>query len=568
MMKILNLFLFTLLIFVTNCGLAATPLVEFTQVPNPTQFVVPGQTNLIFFTLRNNTPKDFPLSFKISSPLATVSAIGNTCDSHIAAHSSCVFTVSFTAPAQSQLIPVLISVFYCGRAPLVSEIIYNVNSNIACRLLPIDSFQTQFCQTEYQNAVALSTTLFNPLNINPIEGQAPGGMIGIYERSGITDLKCFISCGVRQLGGPPPDITTMFEIASDTKTFTTSILGKKVFESSVNPETSVNPFLPTTVWNGQSYNLNNNEKPVTFQDLATFAGGVCFSDAPSVNIFNPNRTVNQGNFVKDINLLDPASATCPGGGQNVRSEYPGQLLPTHNFYSNSSVGLLAQVLMNIDNYTQMDENDFNGWYCQHILTPLNMPSTNVCLPSEAATCNDTGAHCNKALWPTLQYSTGYRVINGTFVAGAPFPFVPWAGAGDIRSNIQDMVTFVQANVGFTTSVLPGAAEIISGMQVAHVTRNYLPAPVGVKPRENIGSQAPLVGGQGYAWVCEPTSTSPDAICNKDGSHDNYRSAVCFSKSKQLGVVVLANGGTTDHSNGLAPTVTSPGDICVGLVREG
>jgi CubicO group peptidase (beta-lactamase class C family) len=229
-------------------------------------------------------------------------------------------------------------------------------------------------------------------------------------------------------------------------------------------------------------------------------------------------------------------------------------LPTRNFYSNTSVGLLGQVLMNIDGYTQLTLPDFNGWMCEHVLGPLAMLSTNACLPSEAAmgTCTYTGPHCDSSGWMSGQYATGYVIADSTYQENDPFPYVPWAPAGGLRSNLVDLIKYMKANLGISTSSpTPAETNLIAGMLIAQTSNNYLPVPSGHTVEANIGDQPPLLGGQGFAWVCEPHSTSPNAVCGKIGGHPTFRSFLGFSHSKKYGIIILFNTGNAAAIDGLA-----------------
>lgn len=560
-------FLVASLYWFSQLTFAGTPLVEFIQKPTAQQLVVPGQNNIIFYTLRNNTGVTFPLTVTTSTPLVREYAVGNTCGAQIMAHSICVIPFIFSAPAASQTINAEISIDYQGRIPLTDRIAYLVNANIPCRLLSINDFQTQFCQQQYQNFLYFTPNVFNIFNQNVLNGQSIGGTVGIYKHTTVRDAICYLSCGLRALNGTPPDQQTIFELASVTKTFTASIFGKKVFLNEVNPLAAVDASLPTGTWMGESYNLHPNMQPVTFQQLATFSGGVCFSDAPNVVITDPY-IQKQADFVRDINLLDRTSATCLGTGANVAPEYGlANLLPSHNRYSNSSVGLLAQILMHLDGYTTLDQTDFNNWICQHIAVPLQMTRTSACLPNEATsdTCMPAISQCDKANWQTAEYASGYHLSNNSYVLGLPFPYVPWAGAGVLRSNAEDMVKYLQANLGVTTSVSPDVTTLLQGMIIAHTSNLYLPLPVGT-PRRNIGSQSPLLGGQGYAWVCDPDSTNPFAICGKIGGHENFRSFVGFSKFKQYGIVILLNTGDLGTNGSLAAPIPSVATMGVNMIK--
>lgn len=566
------------MVLMSRCAsvLAATPLVQFSAVPAANQYVLPAQNNMTFYTITNNTPKVFPIKMSFSSPLLSVANTGNACGAALAAHESCVLAVSFAAPLQAQTVVADVMVDYHGRAPLINKVTYHVDADIACKLLPTASYQTEFCQTQYQHALLYSQNLFNPSNTNVLVGQAPGGVIGIFQQKNNTDYTCYLSCGVKALNQAAPTQDTIFELASVTKTFTASILGKKQYLNQVPPLTSVTPYLPIRSWNSQSFSLTANQQPVTFQQLATFSGGVCFSDAPSVRVVPPYNDwiVNQGDFVKDINLLNPdPTHACPNPHDPHSDSIYGSpnYLPSKNVYSNSSFGLLGQALMNIDGYVNMDEGDFNGWMCQHVLTPLNMLSTSGCLPDEAHTntCPQTGSYCNTSLWSAGDYAAGYDVASNEFQGGTPFPYFPWAPAGGLRSNAVDMVIYVMANLGITNSVNPDAADIVNGMAIAHEKNDYLPVPVGSTALPNIGSQSPLRGNQGYAWVCMLQQGTSDRVCGKIGGHPYFQSFVGFSQSKLYGIVLLLNAGSpaTDGSGSVSnPSVPSPADVGVNMIN--
>lgn len=548
---------------------AGTPLVQFTRQPAAVQHVKPLQSNIIYYTIRNNTPSSLPLSFRLNPGTLTIFAPGTTCGRKIDARSSCDLAVLFNASDKSQQIKAQISVDFSGRAPLKGSVDYVVDPAIACTLLPLESYQSAFCQQQYQNYLQLTPGVVNVSNTNVVNGQTLGSMTGIYQQQGSSDSICYISCGLRQLNGAAPNQLTLFELASVTKTFTGSILGKKAYLGQINPSISVNPFLPSGSWLGQSYSLNTHEQPVTYQQLATFSGGVCYSDAPNVNT-GDSITKQQSDFVHDINLLDPSQAPdCLGvNTPKYKAVYPGTELPTQNIYSNSSFGLLGQVMMSLDGYVNMDEPDFNGWMCQHVLTPLAMTHTNACLPNEAhaGTCAQTGSYCNTSAWMGAEYAHGYHVENAAYQCGNPFPFVPWAPAGALRSNAIDMVSYLKANLNIAASGASDVVNLLAGMQIAHQGNNYLPAPGGdVNP--NIGSQSPLLGSQGYAWVCDPSSSDTKAICGKIGGHRNFRSFVGFSNAKRYGIVLLFNTGEAQTDGSVRQSeIPSPSEIGKSMIE--
>ncbi|VEG91125.1 serine hydrolase domain-containing protein [Legionella spiritensis] len=567
-MKILLHVLTALSLYLISQSLiAATPLVEFISRPESSQFMKPQNSSLLFYTLRNNTGTAFPLSVSFSSNGASVSSAGNTCGNAIAGHSTCVLTIQYQAPANDTTDRLVINVYYQGRAPLVDAVTFNVDSNIACVLLNTASYQTPFCQQQYQNVIQFTPNVFNVTNQNVTPEQTLGGVFGIYQNHNNGEQICYISCGLRALNGTAPNENTLFELASVTKTLTTSILGKLLYNGTIGSAyDAIAPFLPA------GYMLGVNESPVTFQQLATFSGGVCFSDAPSVNQSSTNQALNQANFVMDINGLnpDPASGPCSNGQANTTPEYTTPpYLPTHNFYSNSSIGLLGQGLMNIDGFGVL-EPGFNDWMCKNVFNVLGMTQSNACLPGDArdGTCGAATSACTyTANWTTAEYASGYHLNQGTYQPGNPFPFLPWAPAGGIRSNAVDMVKFIRANLGFNTGNTPEQLQLIQGMMLAHQPNDYLPAPGS--PKLNIGSQSPIRGGQGYAWVCMPSAIGGDRICGKIGGHKNFRSFLGLNINQHYGVIILFNTGAGSTNGSFNPATAPPtvGQIGTNLLEH-
>lgn len=395
-----------------------------------------------------------------------------------------------------------------------------------------------FCHSQLQRIVKFAPNVFNVQNQNVLPGQSLGGIFGIYRRVNNQEQICYVSCGLRRLNGLPPDEHTSFELASITKTFTGAALGTLVAKNIIKPTDSIGPFLP----NG--FKLNPNESAVTFQQLATFSGGFCFSDAPHVKSQSNKPKVNQAHFEMDVNQLDPKLDNCINDIKikNVKPVYNNAPLPTRNYYSNSSIGFLAQLLIHYDGFPDALPGSFNGWMCNMITNVLAMNETSSCLPSQAtkgicpARVAPNGSSCPRMHWRLSQYATGYHLNGNHYQQGKPFPFVPWAGAGALRSTASDMIKFIRANLGISTNQSRQQLELIKGMQIAHGPNDYLPVPAGQEMKANRGNQAPLVGMQGYAWVCQ--FIDGDRICGKIGGHTNFRSFIAFSQKKQYGVIIF------------------------------
>ena len=560
-----------LLVFVlTGCDdNGNTPIkVQLTSLSDEVQEVGIGQENITFYEIKNSDGSGVPIEPVLDAAGLSVFEAETTCGDVLKGNDTCTLAVLYRAPAQSQHVVAAIKVMVGWNRFVQAGVTYNVTEH-ACRLLPKESYQSAFCQTQYQHFFHESSGVVNDRDVNVIEGQTLGASIGVYRKSGENESICYIGCGKSSKTGGLPDELTMFELASVTKTFTGSILGKKVYLGEVTPGASVNPYLPAGSWEGVSYNLTPAEQAATFGQLATFSGGVCFSSPKDVNTSRDFQT-QQSKFIEAVNLLDPSLAPwCPGGDNpSYKPVYAGDALPTKNIYSNSSFGLLGQAMMAMDGYQNMDEADFNGWMCQHVLTPLHMTYTNSCTPTQIANneCIPTGPYCDTSKWGEATYATGYHVTpEHNYSEGEPFPFVPWAPAGALRSNVSDMVKYLRSNLNAVEPSSQEIKELEAGMSLAHRAHDYEPAPG--EPQPNIGSQFPLKGGQGYAWVCELFPDSNDTICGKIGGHNNFWSFAGFSQAKQYGIVVLFNTGKSvlPEEETMAP-LPSPSVIGTQMIK--
>jgi CubicO group peptidase (beta-lactamase class C family) len=139
---------------------------------------------------------------------------------------------------------------------------------------------------------------------------------------------------------------------------------------------------------------------------------------------------------------------------------------------------------------------------RRICTPLGMTETRVALPDALKS----------------------RLAEGHDIDGNPLP--PWdiitlAGCGGLRSNVRDLVRFVQANLGLAKSPLAEA------METTH------------KPRLDIGPDQAICLG----WHLRKA----EGILWHNGQTGGYHSFVGLRKSPSIGVVVLGNsaGGTVD-----------------------
>lgn len=270
------------------------------------------------------------------------------------------------------------------------------------------------------------------------------------------------------------DGDTVFEIGSITKAFTAILLADLAEEGAFDLETPVRRLLGPDVTVPA-----RNGAEITLLHLTTHSSGL-----PRM----PN------NF-------RPADAGNPYADYTVTQLY--EFLSSHELgrdigetveYSNLGTGLLGHAL------ALSQETDYESLVSERLLGPLGMSDTSI----------------------TLSPSQEERLAIGHSVQLRPvanWDLPTLAGAGALRSTINDMLTFVEANLGLSESPLREA------MDATHVPRRDFSAP-GMQ----IGLGWVIRGGHGRElhW--------------HNGGTGGYRSFLGFDLESQTGVVVLSNSG--------------------------
>mgnify|MGYP000148725704 CR=1 FL=1 len=277
----------------------------------------------------------------------------------------------------------------------------------------------------------------------------------------------------------PPDETTLFEIGSVTKVFTALALADMARQGLLSLDDPVGKWLPPRV-----QVPSRDGKEITLAHLATHASGL-----PRLGrILEAQAIRNPLNPYVEFSI-DDLYATL---GSARLASVPGMKYA----YSNLGVGLLGHVL------ARRAETSYEELIQRRICQPLGMRQTRVTLPDA---------------WKS-------RLAEGHDIDGNPLP--PWdivtlAGCGGLRSNVRDLVRFVQANLGLLSSPLDDA------IQTTHQPR------LDFNPNEAICLGWHLKKAEGILW--------------HNGQTGGYHSFVGLRESPPLGVVVLGNsaGGTVD-----------------------
>lgn len=276
----------------------------------------------------------------------------------------------------------------------------------------------------------------------------------------------------------PLDGNTIFEIGSVTKVFTSLLLAEMVQRGEVSLNDPVAKYLPDTVKVPE-----RDGKQITLLDLATHTSGL--PRMPS-------------NFV-------PKDPNNPYVDYSVEQLY--QFLSTYQLprdpgsqyeYSNLGGGLLGLAL------AQRAGKDYGALVRKRICEPLGMEDTEIALMPELKARLAIGHDAD--LKPVENWDLGPA----------------FAGAGALRSDANDMLKFVAANVGLTKT--PLAPAMVAMLNVRRPTD--MP---GISVA--LGWHDFTTGGKEIIW--------------HNGGTGGYRSFIGFDPKTRTGIVVLSNSETPE-----------------------
>src|SRR5262252_2052615 len=302
--------------------------------------------------------------------------------------------------------------------------------------------------------------------------QSVGIVVGVIEPSG----RRVVSSGALAKGDTRPlNGDTLFEIGSITKVFTAMLLADAVERHEVALSDPVSKYLPADVTMPQ-----RGGRAITLQDLATHTSGLPrmpdnFAPADPANPYADYSVEQLYRFLSSYQLT-----------RDIGSKYE---------YSNLGGGLLGHVL------ALRAHTDYASLVRERITAPLGMTSTAIALSPELKSRLAVGHS------PALQP-----------VANWDLPTL--AGAGALRSTTNDLLTFLAANLGYTTSPLAPAMAAMLAVRRPTGTANLQIA---------LGWHILTMHGKEIVW--------------HNGGTAGYRTFIGFDRAARSGVVVLSNAGT-------------------------
>ncbi len=290
-------------------------------------------------------------------------------------------------------------------------------------------------------------------------------MVGILDENGWR----IVSGKGDQAGAVDGD--TLFEIGSITKAFTGLLLAEAVSRNEVKLEDPISKFLPASVKTPE-----RNGRQITLLDLATHSSALprLPDNMVPVDAENPyaDYTVNQ--MYAFLSEFTPT--------RDIGAEYE---------YSNYGAGLLGQIL------ALKAGTNYEALALERICQPLEMPDTVI----------------------TLSAGLKKRLAPGHHVSGEPaknWDLAALAGAGALRSTVNDLLRFLAANLEFAPSKLAPALRLAQ------------------QPQRDAGAQMKI----GLGWhIAEKHDAQ---IVWHNGGTGGYHSFIGFNPATKRAVVVLAN----------------------------
>ena len=285
------------------------------------------------------------------------------------------------------------------------------------------------------------------------------------------DGRRIISCGNVASGDPrTPDGDTIFEIGSVTKVFTSLLLADMVNSKEVRLDDPAAKFLPETVKMPE-----RSGKFITLLDLATHRSGL-----PPL----------PGNLMRQP--TDPSADYSMDDLYRFLSVYKLPRDPGSEYeYSNLGAALLGNLL------AHRAGTDYESLIVTRITRPLGMLETGITLSSSMK----------------QRMATGHNAMLAP-VANSDLP-APLAGAGALRGSANDMLTFLEAFLGYKESILAPAMKAM------------------LEVRRPAGQSEIGLGWHIY-------STDGSEIVWHNGKTGGFYSFVGYDPKARIGVVVISN----------------------------
>jgi CubicO group peptidase (beta-lactamase class C family) len=312
---------------------------------------------------------------------------------------------------------------------------------------------------------------------------------------------------------PMPDEKTLYEIGSFSKLFTTSLLSILVSRGVLSLDDTVGRYFP-------QLNLKPEIAQITVFDLATHSSGLSGNGIVMDRMIN--EAVASGDFANYTYYERYGVAEL-----HAELEVAELVRPPRSGWEYSRTGMttLSHIL------ELATGADWESLVKEHICGPLGLADTAYTLSDEQDS----------------------RLVRGYYKDGTPSQLWYWGvgiGQGGLRSTMDDMLTFLEANLAEDDSQLTRDLTFARNTEFAWPEGYSLPEVPGVIP-------PPFNLGLGWMNVRTPTGI----ISQHLGGTFSYQSYGGVQQESKTGVAVL-----TSSANNIADLETFPG-WAVTLMRK-
>ena len=299
-------------------------------------------------------------------------------------------------------------------------------------------------------------------------------VVGIVDSSGrrIISHGTFNRDDSREVDG-----NTLFEIGSVTKVFTSLILAAMAEKGDLGLDDPIKHYLPDSVDVPEK-----NSVEITFSHLASHTSGLPLWPT---NIIDDYTAELLYEFLSGYELI----------------REPGTL----SEYSNLGAGLLGHIL---SLKTGLSSEEL---FIERVCKPLNLADTRITIEG--------------ALYD--RFPTGHDMQGNQVEYSDVSKNVLFLAAGALRSTANDLLTFLEANLGYVDN------DLYSATLNTHI------------PRADVN---PPILSTGLAWFIQRQYNSE--ILWHTGASEGYRSFIGFDKESGIGVVVLSNSANDIQDIGM------------------
>jgi len=280
-----------------------------------------------------------------------------------------------------------------------------------------------------------------------------------------------------------PDNNTLFEIGSITKTVTAAALLYWLNQNSIDINTAIKTYLPQNL----SANLGLNGVDITFKHLLNHTSGMpSYPDdrPPLSDLVTDYDSTQLFNYISSHPLI-----RTPG-------TLPTTVNEANDFYSSMAYGLAGLIL------ERQLKQSLQTVFQNFIFQPLQMTST---------TLNNVDNITNRAYPHNNSGPITYTLLTG------------FAGGVNLKSNLTDLVKYVQAQINATNENSLGHAMLQS---------------------QNPTIQISLMDYYAQGWAFFYTLDKKELIYHPGGTR-GFRSFITFDKDSQKAIIILFNNNSGD-----------------------